>query len=73
MKQIGRAIGVNESRVSQLHARAILRLKQVLESPKPIRAPKAPKVAARPTVVRRRTAPTTTPAMPTRRKLRQVA
>src|SRR6187549_3300920 len=47
MKQIGRAIGVNESRVSQLHARAILRLKQVLESPKPIHAPKAPKVAAR--------------------------
>jgi len=70
MKQIGRAIGVNESRVSQLHARAILRLKQVLESPKPIRAPK---VATRPTVVRRRSAPTTTPVMPTRRKLRQVA
>src|SRR5512141_2496672 len=28
MKQIGRAIGVNESRVSQLHARAISRLRQ---------------------------------------------
>jgi RNA polymerase sigma factor for flagellar operon FliA len=30
MKQIGDAIGVNESRVSQLHARAIQRLKTVL-------------------------------------------
>jgi RNA polymerase sigma factor for flagellar operon FliA len=30
MKQIGDAIGVNESRVSQLHARAIQRLKAVL-------------------------------------------
>lgn len=33
MKQIGQAIGVNESRVSQLHARAIARLRQALESP----------------------------------------
>jgi RNA polymerase sigma factor for flagellar operon FliA len=31
MKQIGTALGVNESRVSQLHARAIQRLKQALE------------------------------------------
>ena len=38
MKQIGRAIGVNESRVSQLHARAILRLRQALESPADPRA-----------------------------------
>ena len=48
MKQIGDAIGVNESRVSQLHARAIQRLKAVLLStaaktaprllPKPARA-----------------------------------
>lgn len=30
MKQIGAQIGVNESRVSQLHARAILRLKKAL-------------------------------------------
>jgi RNA polymerase sigma factor for flagellar operon FliA len=30
MKQIGAAIGVNESRVSQLHARAILRLRKTL-------------------------------------------
>ena len=31
MKQIGQEIGVNESRVSQLHARAIRRLKEALE------------------------------------------
>ena len=30
MKQIGAAIGVNESRVSQLHARAIQRLRKAL-------------------------------------------
>jgi hypothetical protein len=30
MKQIGAEIGVNESRVSQLHARAIQRLKKAL-------------------------------------------
>ena len=30
MKQIGKQIGVNESRVSQLHARAILRLRKIL-------------------------------------------
>jgi hypothetical protein len=32
MKQIGAEIGVNESRVSQLHARAIRRLKDALHS-----------------------------------------
>jgi RNA polymerase sigma factor FliA len=32
MKQIGAAIGVNESRVSQLHARAIERLREVIGS-----------------------------------------
>ena len=30
MKQIGKQIGVNESRVSQLHARAIQRLRKIL-------------------------------------------
>jgi hypothetical protein len=30
MKQIGAEIGVNESRVSQLHARAIQRLRKIL-------------------------------------------
>lgn len=33
MKQIGQQIGVNESRVSQLHARAIQRLRRVLAGP----------------------------------------
>jgi RNA polymerase sigma factor FliA len=33
MKQIGAEIGVNESRVSQLHARAIQRLKKALDLP----------------------------------------
>jgi len=71
MKQIGTAIGVNESRVSQLHARAITRLRQALESPAPTAAPKP---ATRPVVVhRRRTAAATRPAAPARRKLRQVA
>ena len=32
MKQIGVEIGVNESRVSQLHARAIRRLRSVFRS-----------------------------------------
>jgi RNA polymerase sigma factor for flagellar operon FliA len=35
MKQIGQQIGVNESRVSQLHARAIQRLRRVLAGPAP--------------------------------------
>ena len=33
MKQIGAEIGVNESRVSQLHARAIRRLREALGEP----------------------------------------
>lgn len=33
MKQIGKEIGVNESRVSQLHARAIQRLRKALQMP----------------------------------------
>jgi RNA polymerase sigma factor for flagellar operon FliA len=44
MKQIGSAIGVNESRVSQLHARAIQRLKKVLEANA---TPAAPKLVAK--------------------------
>ena len=44
MKQIGQTIGVNESRVSQLHARAIQRLRKILESgtarPEPRLVPK---------------------------------
>ena len=41
MKQIGAEIGVNESRVSQLHARAIQRLKKALGADR--RAPSAPR------------------------------
>jgi RNA polymerase sigma factor FliA len=40
MKQIGQEIGVNESRVSQLHARAIRRLKDALEQMMPAEAAK---------------------------------
>jgi RNA polymerase sigma factor for flagellar operon FliA len=36
MKQIGAEIGVNESRVSQLHARAIRRLREALEKAMPL-------------------------------------
>jgi len=36
MKQIGAEIGVNESRVSQLHARAIRRLREALERMMPV-------------------------------------
>jgi len=41
MKEIGQEIGVNESRVSQLHARAIRRLKDALEQMMPADAAKA--------------------------------
>jgi RNA polymerase sigma factor FliA len=46
MKQIGEAIGVNESRVSQLHARAITRLRKVMATA--AEAP-APRIVARTT------------------------
>ena len=48
MKQIGAEIGVNESRVSQLHARAMQRLRALMAGEAP--APKAatPKAAPRP-------------------------
>jgi RNA polymerase sigma factor for flagellar operon FliA len=71
MKQIGRAIGVNESRVSQLHARAISRLRQALESPAD--SVRKPKLVSKRTIVRRRHVPATAPMVPTRRRLRQVA
>jgi RNA polymerase sigma factor for flagellar operon FliA len=69
MKQIGRAIGVNESRVSQLHARAITRLRQALEAQNGVRKPK---LVARSTAVRRR-GPAKPAVMSVRRRLRQVA
>ena len=40
MKEIGQEIGVNESRVSQLHARAIRRLREALEHVMPVEAAK---------------------------------
>ncbi len=41
MKEIGREIGVNESRVSQLHARAVSRLRKAME-PQPAKADVVP-------------------------------
>jgi RNA polymerase sigma factor FliA len=60
MKQIGDAIGVNESRVSQLHARAIQRLQRLLAGTENTSTPrlvsKARKMkAAKPAAARRRT------------------
>jgi len=54
MKQIGRAIGVNESRVSQLHARAISRLRQALESPTKVQRPRLVKQRPAAAVVKTR-------------------
>ena len=57
MKQIGDAIGVNESRVSQLHARAIQRLKKVLDgdtTPRRAEAGRQDQTAARATRPHRR-------------------
>jgi RNA polymerase sigma factor for flagellar operon FliA len=48
MKQIGQQIGVNESRVSQLHARAIQRLRRVLAGPAPSAVP-GPRLVAKTT------------------------
>ena len=68
MKQIGQQIGVNESRVSQLHARAIQRLRRVLAGatdappagaaagPRLIARTTRPKVGARPPRLGRRAA-----------------
>jgi RNA polymerase sigma factor for flagellar operon FliA len=53
MKQIGQAIGVNESRVSQLHARAVDRLRRILasaETPAAVAPRLVAKVARRKTV-----------------------
>ena len=69
MKQIGGDIGVNESRVSQLHARAMQRLRKILANG--VDAPAKPMLVAK----RRQTkiaAQTKTVAV-TKRKLKQVA
>jgi RNA polymerase sigma factor for flagellar operon FliA len=53
MKQIGQEIGVNESRVSQLHARAIQRLKKILlEGAEAAPAPKLVAKTSRPAFAR---------------------
>jgi RNA polymerase sigma factor for flagellar operon FliA len=49
MKQIGAELGVNESRVSQLHARAIQRLRAALEPSRPAR-PTGAAVRLRPVI-----------------------
>ena len=55
MKQIGQEIGVNESRVSQLHARAIQRLRKILAaSAARTAAPKLVAKTTRPRLVRPR-------------------
>jgi RNA polymerase sigma factor for flagellar operon FliA len=81
MKQIGAAIGVNESRVSQLHARAITRLKAALAgaaanrtagrkvAAQPVAKPAVRTAAPAPRIAARRRPA----AMPERRRLRQVA
>jgi RNA polymerase sigma factor for flagellar operon FliA len=64
MKQIGGKIGVNESRVSQLHARAMQRLRKILAGTEPAKPmlvksrktkkPQVIKMTAAPTVAKRR-------------------
>ena len=79
MKQIGEEIGVNESRVSQLHARAIQRLRKALAAAQMAPQAPAPKIVARTTRPRfnrpAAAAATTRPAAATtpRRKLPRVA
>ena len=72
MKQIGAAIGVNESRVSQLHARAISRLKAALLG-KPVRASRPGRLPVRAGRPARTIATRPVPQPAVRRKLRQVA
>jgi RNA polymerase sigma factor for flagellar operon FliA len=64
MKEIGKAIGVNESRVSQLHARAIQRLKQAMNG-EPATGPKLVAKTTKPKFAR--------PAAAARRRVRHVA
>jgi DNA-directed RNA polymerase specialized sigma24 family protein len=52
MKQIGEEIGVNESRVSQLHARAIDRLRKVMTAGLPVERPKLVPKPTRPKFIR---------------------
>ena len=70
MKQIGKQIGVNESRVSQLHARAIQRLRKILTG-----TGDAPglKLVQKPRRAARMTSPTPAKRQTTRRRLHRVA
>ena len=54
MKQIGEAIGVNESRVSQLHARAMQRLRKVMAASTEAHAPRIVARTAQPKLPRAR-------------------
>jgi RNA polymerase sigma factor for flagellar operon FliA len=68
MKQIGEQIGVNESRVSQLHARAIQRLRRLLATTESVAAPRLVARTTRPRMTRPATTRKTAP-----RRVRQVA
>jgi RNA polymerase sigma factor for flagellar operon FliA len=57
MKQIGQQIGVNESRVSQLHARAIDRLRRLLTTPEQVQQPRLVSKTTRPRKLARPVAP----------------
>jgi DNA-directed RNA polymerase specialized sigma24 family protein len=67
MKQIGDAIGVNESRVSQLHARAIQRLQRLLGSTDGTPAPRLVQKARKLKTVAKATARRRTNRVPVRR------
>src|SRR5262249_15381325 len=57
MKDIGEQIGVNESRVSQLHARAVQRLRKILTANETPGAAAQPAKPARPRLAHSRRAP----------------
>lgn len=63
MKQIGAEIGVNESRVSQLHARAMQRLRKVLAPAAEVEAPVVAPVMAFPAIGRKQMARATLAGM----------
>ncbi len=71
MKQIGQEIGVNESRVSQLHARAIQRLRKIL-AVKTAEAAPAPKLVAKTTRPKFGRQPATQAAPSVRRRVARV-
>jgi RNA polymerase sigma factor FliA len=72
MKQIGQQIGVNESRVSQLHARAIQRLRRLMSPPEPVKGPRLVGRTTRPKLVKKvrptPPLPGRTPTLPAERR-----